>query len=301
MRRNPENWPLRHNSRKIAFIRIAGTIIVGLIFTAFVIFFIIPSNKRIDQFHQEIIERQKTLDKICHENQRLVCESRNHKLALDTILQRRLEFIEKQQADVLADLRQENNNYIEHVNTWLGVWIAILALACGVAPALLQYRLYIINREKLREELDEFEIILANHEIGNYVTSMTECMESQVVSDSKVSDKLIKIFTHRAIYGFEKIVNLIDDQKCNKLSPKNQENLLIALIQLSALLDKLKIKATVNSIDALDGCIYSIRGIIEKMIDTEHSDMTDMHAIHKELIPLLHKLISVPVILDFKS
>lgn len=301
MTRNPENWPLRRDNRIVAFVRIAVTAIVGLIFAAFVIFFIIPSNKRIDRFHQDIVERQKTLDRLYHDNQRLACESRSHKLALDTILQRRLEFIEKQQADVLADLRQENNNYIEHVNAWLGVWIAVLALACGVAPALMQYRLYIINREKLREELDEFEIILANHETGNYVTSMTECMESQIVSDSSVSNKLIKIFTHRAICGFEKIVSLIDDQKSDKLSPKNQENLLIALIQLSTLLDKLKIKATANSIDALDGCIYSIRRIIEKMIDTEHSDIPDMHTIHKDLIPLLHKLISVPVIWDFKS
>ncbi len=231
-------------------------------------FLIKPSQENMNCFHSEIVSHQEVIETLAFDTGKVMEDSTlNDEIKL-SYLGNKVIFLENQYGNFLNDIRQETNYHIEYINAWLSVWIAILALICGVAPALFQYRLYIINRRKLREELELYEQIMSCHEINNYINSVIHCMDAQIVSDSSQSRKFVNILLRKSIDSFDKLLNILFKDTSKIISPQELEVLLTALIQLSGMLDKIKIRVRrSNSTRRLSSITDRISCVIKQMTE----------------------------------
>lgn len=293
------DWPVRRKGLKIRISEISLPVIAILVLVCMYIFMIKPSVNRLETLHEDYVRREARLDSIRGEPC-VLQRGADGTLAFDPSLVRRLQILEEQQSDWLADLRQENNNYLEYVNTWLGVWIAILALACGVAPAVLQYRLYIINRNKLREELEEYEAVIQTHKTGIYANGLSVITDSQIISDSECTINLIQILVRKAIYSFEGLIEQVSLDENKLLSPTLQENILLSLIHISSLLDRLRTRVSDSNSRDLGRITHKISELIRKMTGELYAS-TDIQTLHFELIKLLRAIQQIPVVWNIRS
>lgn len=296
MKKKSDIWSTKkvYRTELYAYIILAAMIVLAI--GSMVHFFIIPSNERMEALHNDYSRRQKSLDSLCRQTETIYLDSVHRKCTLDTLLENKVLSLERQQSDMLADIRQENNNHIEYVNSWLGVWIAILALGCGVAPAVIQYRLYIVNRHRLREELEEFEIVTSNHEISNYISSMSQCLESSVVLDSTVSRRIIQHLVRKSVYCFEQITETITKAYPESQPPRIQSNSLVALILMSSVLDKLKTRVSSRNIRQINECTDLISRKIQGAVSDKSADREN---ISQAMSSVLRKIQEIPVIWDF--
>lgn len=75
----------------------------------------------------------------------------------------RNEWLEHQHNNILNDIRQESNNFINKVNTWLTFWTAISAILCTLFPIVFQHLNHRIEQKKLLDEIKQLRHILGNH------------------------------------------------------------------------------------------------------------------------------------------
>lgn len=73
----------------------------------------------------------------------------------------------RRQDQLTDDIRQETNNIINKMNSWLGFWMSAMAFLGVLVPIALQFKLYKENRDNEKEILDKYQ-----KEIENSKTSL---------------------------------------------------------------------------------------------------------------------------------
>lgn len=73
--------------------------------------------------------------------------------------------LEQREEHLINDMRQEVNNSIDKMNAWFAVWIAVLALMCGLLPVLFQYRAHDETAQHINDERERIQDI-ANQSIN---------------------------------------------------------------------------------------------------------------------------------------
>lgn len=82
-------------------------------------------------------------------------------------LRREVIMLQNQHEHALDDLRQETNNIINKLNGWLGFWIAVCAIICGILPIVCQY--FIVHqfekeyKEDFRKQKDALERMISGY------------------------------------------------------------------------------------------------------------------------------------------
>lgn len=291
------DWPVRKGPKSEPWVWVGIIIFIILVFALFYFFFLTPSLDHIDKYHERIETHQKAINNLAANTETVMESSVLSDSAKLNYLGNKVIFLEEQYANFLNDIRQETNNHIEYNNTWLGIWIAILALVCGVVPALLQYRLYIINRQKLKEELELYEQIIGCHDINNYVNSVGQCMDSQIISDSPNSRKLIGILLNKTTDSFYRLLELLHDEHKDFITTSHRNVLVLSLVQLSGMLDRIKIRVNSNNLRELNRLTTEIQKTIIILTDTDTKETDDKT--YKHLFSILQTLRNLRVEWDF--
>lgn len=85
---------------------------------------------------------------------------------------------------IISDVRQETNNNLDKLNTWLSFWIGILAVFGVLAPVVAEYRFRLENEkewEKLKNEMDDtfkkYRTLMAAKELESCVYSLVQCRD----------------------------------------------------------------------------------------------------------------------------
>lgn len=86
-------------------------------------------------------------------------------------LDRRQRWLATSNDKIVEDLRQETNNTINKVNSWLGFWIALIGIFGVVTPAIAEYKFKVFNEKELEVYEDRFNELMRR--IGN------ECKKSK--------------------------------------------------------------------------------------------------------------------------
>lgn len=190
----------------------------------FFTFYLKPTWERNIEHEERLIERRETI------------ESRNAGNGSD--IDSRLANVERKQETLVNDMRQEINNVIEKANLWMTFWLAIIAIFGAFIPVLIQYRLYIINREKLLQEMAYYHDFLRANSIHNISGNFTMVSNLQVVIDSSIRQTLLYRFINNAAGIFEEIVQSISKNYNGTLTPDIISLLIQALIQISVIAQK---------------------------------------------------------------
>lgn len=290
-------WPLESKSREEKYsVTMLGLIIVA-VFSLFIFFLLIPSCQRTSELQPTVKARQAVIDSLAYDTQKVMEDSKLSQSKKIQYLGNQVIFLEQHYGNILNDLRQETNNHIEYINTWLGVWIAILALVCGVAPAVLQYRLYIINRRKLREELEIFEQTIGCHEINNYVSSVLQCLDSQIIADSPDSRTLISILLNKTTDSFDKLLNILNKEDRLMIMPSQINALTLSLVQLSGMLDRIKARVDERCGRSLQKVNNKIKNTIRRLTGIDQEGSSDL--IFRDLLTVLNDLRTLNIEWDF--
>ena len=277
---------------------LAAIIIVVLLILIF--FQVKPCSDNLKKHTDAITAHQHMLDSLAFSTEKLMEDTTKTSGEKLFYLGNKVSNLEDQYANVLNDIRQETNNHIEYVNVWLGVWVAILALVCGVAPALLQYRLYIVHRTKLREELEGYEKAMSCHEISNFVNTLSLYFDTQITVDFSRSRELISILFFSAVDSFRKLLTVISDQKLKFLSRSDRDSLIIALIQISAILERIIIRVKPQSVKRLNMMVDKIKRIVNE--DFLFSSVSvDEKSIFLKLESIVDELKRLPIEWDYEA
>lgn len=166
-------------------------------------------------------------------------EDKKEKASQPAELESRIERLEKDRDNHMADIRQETNNVIEKTNLLLTFWLAVLAIFCGFLPILIQYRLYIVNRDKLEQELSYYRDFLRTHSIHHIAGNISMLSELKIISDTTVRDMAMDKFIYEAADIFEEIVDSASKCPNGILPPEMINNLIRTLIQILAISNNL--------------------------------------------------------------
>lgn len=90
---------------------------------------------------------------------------------------------------LINDVRQETNNNLDKLNTWLSFWIGILAVFGVLAPIVAEYRFRLDNEKRWEEknnEIDEtfkkYRTLMAATELESCVNSLVLCHDYKILS-----------------------------------------------------------------------------------------------------------------------
>lgn len=299
MKISNSSWPIESESKEGKFFIPAAITIIVAVFALFYIFFLRPSLDGIHEMDSTIKARQKAIVELANNTEKAMEDSCLTQTEKIQYLANKVVFLEQHYGNVLNDLRQETNNHLEYINTWLGIWIAILSLVCGVGPALIQYRLYIINRRKLRDELEIFEQTIGCHEITNYVNSVIQCMDSQIIADSTHSRDLISILLYKTTDSFDKLLNILNKENRSRIQISQINALVLSLVQLSGMLDRVKVRVDDKYIGKLTSITTRIRNEILRLTGIEESGSDTL--IFKNLFSILNELRTLSIEWDYKE
>lgn len=92
--------------------------------------------------------------------------------------------ITAQHDNALSDLRQEGNNFINKVNTWLTLWTAIIGALCALLPIIVQYFTYRIENKKIIDLTRKLDIKANEYE------SQLKQLRKRVLQQRKLQEGL---------------------------------------------------------------------------------------------------------------
>ena len=199
----------------------------------------------------------------------------------------RIKRLELERDNVLADIRQEVNNIIDKTNLWFAMWLAVIAVFCAFLPMLIQYRLYIVNRSKIEQELSYYRDFVRTHSMHYIAGNISLLSDLKVVSDSSVRDMVTDKFISDAADIFEEMVISISQNYNGVLTPEVIDNLINALIQISEISSGMSKRVSrshrrdYNNIDA------EIKKSLRELI-TLGTGKSRVKA--EDIIPLLHSI-----------
>lgn len=165
---------------------------------------------------------------------------KNSVISGDKALIEKVNGLEKEMDNLIADIRQETNNNIDKINLWLSLWMAVIAIFCGFIPIIIQYRLYIINRDKLEEEINYFRDFVRVHSIHNISGNFNLVSDLKIVTDSSVRYRLLRSFICESADIFREIVDSLSRNHKGMLSPDMMTLLIQALLQISSISEKIR-------------------------------------------------------------
>lgn len=158
----------------------------------------------------------------------------------------RLDFMEKQQSDLIADLRQETNSNIDKMNAWLGFWIAVLAVLCAIIPILIQYRIYRESKNQiksLRKQIDEQEQYL---QLNEQLYSLRVNYQNSIFADDINREKFSSYLITSIVKYFNTYINIYSESGWN-LTKEEREKLLVLFVRLMDIIDLNNLRLPVRS------------------------------------------------------
>ena len=158
----------------------------------------------------------------------------------------RLDFMEKQQSDLIADLRQETNSNIDKMNAWLGFWIAVLAVLCAIIPILIQYRIYRESKNQiksLRKQIDEQEQYL---QLNEQLYSLRVNYQNSIFADDINREKFSSYLITSIVKYFNTYINIYSESGWN-LTKEEREKLLVLFVRLMDIIDLSNLRLPVRS------------------------------------------------------
>ena len=158
----------------------------------------------------------------------------------------RLDFMEKQQSDLIADLRQETNSNIDKMNAWLGFWIAVLAVLCAIIPILIQYRIYRESKNQiksLRKQIDEQEQYL---QLNEQLYGLRVNYQNSIFADDINREKFSSYLITSIVKYFNTYINIYSESGWN-LTKEEREKLLVLFVRLMDIIDLNNLRLPVRS------------------------------------------------------
>lgn len=184
-------------------------------------------------------------------------------------LRRDVVMLQDQHEHALDDLRQETNNIINKLNGWLGFWIAVCAIICGILPIVCQY--FIVHqfekeyKEDFRKQKDALERMISgyseeinrlkedfDHEKNRVIRNLEEKVNGPEVqsllaqyrigNDSNLVNEGTSIFNafqwNTAVNGLQTAFQRILTESCTTLSITERYELQKCLIQASGFIQE---------------------------------------------------------------
>ena len=158
----------------------------------------------------------------------------------------RLDFMERQQSDLIADLRQETNSNIDKMNAWLGFWIAVLAVLCAIIPILIQYRIYRESKNQiksLRKQIDEQEQYL---QLNEQLYGLRVNYQNSIFADDINREKFSSYLITSIVKYFNTYINIYSESGWN-LTKEEREKLLVLFVRLMDIIDLSNLRLPVRS------------------------------------------------------
>lgn len=78
-------------------------------------------------------------------------------------LKERHQWLTHQHDNIVSDIRQENNNFLDKVNAWLTFWLAASAILCILLPISIQYFNFRTERKDLINHINRLKYQLIGH------------------------------------------------------------------------------------------------------------------------------------------
>ncbi len=213
-------------------------------------------------------------------------------LSLADVYEKRISDLEKNQENVLADIRQESNNIINKFNGWLAFWTAILAIFGGIIPIVLQY----ILREKSKKEMhDMFESLKSraiDHQIQLLVSSIELDHECSIVSDSAEKKTFIRMLIADTNKNLQELIDTIDNDQ-GFLSRQVEMHVITGLIQYCRLIDLLKVNAERRQHRDLNELETKIKSLIMNILQHQKYSREEVWSKFMDLVPRLTALANI--------
>lgn len=149
--------------------------------------------------------------------------------------------LEREKEILINDIRQETNNAIEKQNLQLTFWLAIIALLGTLIPIIIQYRLYIINREKLAQEIAYYRDFVRSHALHNIAGNFTYVTDTPTLIDSQDRTSILVHLIKESAEIFEEIVESVTLNYKLILTPDISSLLLQSLMQTSIIVNRVRI------------------------------------------------------------
>lgn len=221
---------LRNRSLRLSFSEIAITFFPIIVLILLTCYFIAPRMDRIEQSEARIADAWENIAKM------KVSESKTDSASLQRV--------EKEIEVLRNDMRQETDNVIDKMNLWLALWLTLIAVFGGFIPVILQYRLYIVNRKKLDEEISYYRNFVRTHSIHNMASNVKSLTDTQLMNDSEQKTQLYNTLILDTATVFEDIIQECHENDGDTLSPKSISMLTQCLLQLHVIADSLNRKIT---------------------------------------------------------
>lgn len=147
---------------------------------------------------------------------------------------RRNQWLVSQHEHIINDIRQENNNFIDKVNTWLTFWTAISAILCALIPMAIQFFNLRLERKRILSSIIPLknDIIHFKTELkGLHITIQRErkISEGLVMLSTGVESSLIdpgKLTHDSYIYNlWSSICSFLSEKKDNILKANNLDDI----------------------------------------------------------------------------
>lgn len=169
------------------------------------------------------------------------------------------------QETLAGDTRQETNNIINKVNGWIGFWIALLTIFCGIVPMVIQH----VQRQQTKREIDDLLDEVTNHvttlQLQLAIATVNINDECQLVKDSSARNNFISLQLSEANRCLNELISNLEEHEGN-LTRTEELQICQILVQYYQLLRVLKLIAgdRVREYDRLQG---NIRNLVKETID----------------------------------
>lgn len=194
------------------------------------------------------------------------------------------------QETLAADTRQETNNIINKVNGWIGFWIALLTIFCGIVPMVIQH----VQRQQTKREIDNLLDEVTNHvitlQLQLAIATVNINDECQLVKDSSARNNFISLQLSEANRCLNELISNLEEHEGN-LTRTEELQICQILVQYYQLLRVLKLIAgdRVREYDRLQG---NIRNLVKETIDPTS---LGHHKIWPMLLSIQPHLLHIPL------
>lgn len=205
-------------------------------------------------------------------------------------VEERLKSMERTHENTLSDLRQETNNIINKVNGWLGFWIAILAIFCGIMPIVIQYVLQRKAKNEFERMVSSLDDKAHSHHLFNIVTSLHINRECSVIRNSSKQKDFIDLIVSDAYLSLNHLLEKTDEDLYDVYDTKREMILISAIMQYCRLIDFLKELSDCRKIRELNILKDQLRALINDILDHENISRENIRARLTDLLPKLCSL-----------
>ena len=212
------------------------------------------------------------------------------RIQLDS-LRREVEVLQKYNAELIANIRQETNNSLDKINGWLAFWVATSCLVCMVVPLIAQWRNELHHKdmiEQLKREIDREKDRLMM--IRNYA-NMQVGIEAKLLKPIEGDGDMMQVIWREAMGCIDRQLHKIIDNNPAILDEDNRRHLMHMLIQMYGYVIEVDVCAAVRNRRKLNELKDSITRLYNELAQHQHKTPDDIIADFKVLLGIAKPLL----------